>query len=282
LEILDLSLYVVRQFFVPLAQALFMGVIPLVIFNYVLIGWMTNSIFEMDDIYELPLRYIYCYTVLAFIEAPLATVLVTAYLGQAVFLERPSLRNVTIGVLRLTPRLIWSQLIVRGVALAWLFAWATNSEGEENAFEVLLFILACGVGLLRALRPFMNEIVLLERNPVFSRDSRTMTIGKRSSLLHGAVGGDLFLQWMASAFVACSLFVAFGSAIYMIVATFTNDNRWGPVLSHVGVPLTVWLVAGFITVVRFLNYLDSRIRQEGWEVELRVRAEATRLAHRLV
>jgi hypothetical protein len=35
-------------------------------------------------------------------------------------------------------------------------------------------------------------------------------------------------------------------------------------------------------VVRYLNYLDTRIRQEGWEVELRMRAEAQRLAARIV
>ena len=31
-------------------------------------------------------------------------------------------------------------------------------------------------------------------------------------------------------------------------------------------------------VVRFLSYLDLRIRHEGWEVELLMRAEALRLA----
>jgi hypothetical protein len=32
-----------------------------------------------------------------------------------------------------------------------------------------------------------------------------------------------------------------------------------------------------MAVFRFLNYLDSRIRLEGWEIELRLRAEAERL-----
>ena len=43
-------------------------------------------------------------------------------------------------------------------------------------------------------------------------------------------------------------------------------------------PIAVWLVVGFFTVVRFLSYLDLRIRREGWEVELSPRAEAARLA----
>jgi hypothetical protein len=42
-------------------------------------------------------------------------------------------------------------------------------------------------------------------------------------------------------------------------------------------PLTIWIVIGFFAVVRFLCYLDLRIRREGWEVELAMRAEEARL-----
>ena len=37
------------------------------------------------------------------------------------------------------------------------------------------------------------------------------------------------------------------------------------------------MVGVFYSVFRFLAYLDSRIRLEGWEVELRIRAEAERI-----
>ena len=46
-------------------------------------------------------------------------------------------------------------------------------------------------------------------------------------------------------------------------------------------PLALWIVVMFMTVLRFLCYLDLRIRQEGWEVELLLRAEAAKLAHRV-
>ena len=41
-------------------------------------------------------------------------------------------------------------------------------------------------------------------------------------------------------------------------------------------PATLWMVAAYFTVVRFLGYLDLRIRREGWEVELLMRAELDR------
>jgi hypothetical protein len=46
-------------------------------------------------------------------------------------------------------------------------------------------------------------------------------------------------------------------------------------------PLCLWLVAAYFSVVRFLSYLDLRIRHEGWEVELLMRAEALRMAARV-
>jgi hypothetical protein len=45
----------------------------------------------------------------------------------------------------------------------------------------------------------------------------------------------------------------------------------------IDVPLSLWLVVGFFSVVRYLCYLDLRIRREGWEIELKMRAEASRL-----
>ena len=36
--------------------------------------------------------------------------------------------------------------------------------------------------------------------------------------------------------------------------------------------MAMWVVVVFSTVFRFLNYLDIRIRREGWEVELKVQA----------
>jgi len=45
-------------------------------------------------------------------------------------------------------------------------------------------------------------------------------------------------------------------------------------------PIAIWLTVGYMAVVRFLGYLDLRIRREGWEVELRLRAEALKLTGR--
>ncbi|HEV3005055.1 MAG TPA: hypothetical protein VGX78_11370, partial [Pirellulales bacterium] len=53
------------------------------------------------------------------------------------------------------------------------------------------------------------------------------------------------------------------------------------VIFTVHLQVAVWIVIGYFAVVRYLSYLDLRIRTEGWEVELTMRAEAARLARQL-
>ena len=51
---------------------------------------------------------------------------------------------------------------------------------------------------------------------------------------------------------------------------------WGILLQ-----IAIWTVVSYFNVVRYLSYLDLRIRNEGWEIELRMRAEAARIASQL-
>ena len=46
---------------------------------------------------------------------------------------------------------------------------------------------------------------------------------------------------------------------------------------YIAVPTALWTSALFVSLARYLNYLDQRIRYEGWEVELKLRVEGRRL-----
>ena len=56
-----------------------------------------------------------------------------------------------------------------------------------------------------------------------------------------------------------------------------NSILSNTVLIQIVVPLALWLAGIYATVFRFLSYLDSRIRLEGWEVELQLKAERARV-----
>ena len=85
-------------------------------------------------------------------------------------------------------------------------------------------------------------------------------------------------RWIGSACLALLMTLAVTLGFWFIPGVFLNDWSWSPAMVYVFAPLAMWIVASFFAVVRFLSYLDLRIRREGWEVELRLRAQAARIA----
>lgn len=278
-EIMDMALHVVRAYFRPWWQATLLGALPFMLINAALLWGLW-----VNDDEDFPYRYVYLMTVLVFVEAPWASAVFTTYLGAAVFDEGMNVRAAWRETWKRLPQLVWCQGILRGVLpTIGLIAIARQSGTEVNWFieGFVLVMLMLYVTAIRAFRPFINEILLLERNPLRSKSSQTITAGKRSKWLHDPSGGDLVLRWMSAALVAVLLALAFTQTIAVSSGVFFGRWDWGWFMLIVGFPLVLWFVSGFMSVVRFLNYLDLRIRHEGWEVELRLRAEAVRLAKKL-
>ena len=108
-----------------------------------------------------------------------------------------------------------------------------------------------------------------------------MTTALRRSALHGGYVGELFVRWIGSLAAGTALFLSLWLSLWSGFGMLLNEWTWGKVVLTVYFPLALWLVVGYLTVVRFLGYLDLRIRREGWEVELMMRAEGARLARQL-
>jgi hypothetical protein len=66
-------------------------------------------------------------------------------------------------------------------------------------------------------------------------------------------------------------------AYLFLQGVLTSSWQWNWVVDWIVVPIVFWSLGAYATVFRFLCYLDSRIALEGWEVELLMRAEASRL-----
>ena len=138
-------------------------------------------------------------------------------------------------------------------------------------------LLAAYVVLIRANRPFINEIILLERNPLRKRGGKVLTISHRSSVLHGASGGTLVSEWFGAAALAVLLWATLVGTVWFVWGTLLFDWKLDAFMLHVAVPASMWLVVLYLSVVHFMCYLDLRIRREGWEVELLVRAASSDL-----
>jgi hypothetical protein len=282
-EILDLSLQFFRRHFGPILLMYALGAVPLALLNYLFIGWMMDleyitTLFLVEEGWEI-VRYVWILSLLTIIEAPLASGFATAYLGRLVFEDQPRWRQLVVDVVKMAPRVTWCQIVIRGVGLAWLLTLTLERYGEfqagiEGFLLPLLVLFSC---VVRSFRPFNMEIILLERNPLMSRDPNMMTIGRRSAQLHNPSGGELFSRSIVSGMVGFAMTLAGFSTLLFVMGVFLNSWAPGPRMLSFGLPLAMWFVGAYLTVVRFLSYLDLRIRQEGWEVELRMRAEAARM-----
>jgi hypothetical protein len=277
-EVLELALPMLRTHFFPLVWTSALGLVPFAILNYALIGWMARDEYLDYDLVDIPSQFAFCLALLMFLQAPLATSLTTIYLGKVVFLETPDRRQLLAEFRRCFWRLIVCQGIVRGV-LPGLGLMLLPHEGEWASFgETMLLMLVVAEAILRAFRPFLNEIILLEQAPLLARGQQQQPIGRRSERLHAR--GDHLARWLGTCWIVIVLVITIAHALLYLIGFLVGDWHWTEWKTHFILPITIGLVVVFTTVVRFLNYLDTRIRQEGWEVELRMRAEAAKLTGR--
>ncbi len=241
LEILDLALHVIRSHAGPLVGTLAAGILPFAVVNHLLLAGYLESDFEM----VFPAGYLFFMLVLVFWELPLATAPATRYLGHAIFRESADWRKIAGELYESIPQLVLYQVLLRPVV-----AWS---------------------------RPFLSEVILLERNPMRSRDGSARSTVQRSKALHGS-DADPFGRWLGAIAFGGAMFVALWVSFYEIRSVLLGSFDWDVAMYTVYYPLALWAVAGYFVVVRLLSYLDLRIRREGWEVELMMRAEEARLA----
>jgi hypothetical protein len=83
-----------------------------------------------------------------------------------------------------------------------------------------------------------------------------------------------FLQ--AALFGGLLVAMLMGSTLFVqAMLTGSWQLNWG--MYVIAFPACLWLVGIFMSVFRFLTYIDTRIRLEGWEIDLIMRAEGQRL-----
>lgn len=249
LELLDLSLRVLRNQAGPLFLALLAGVGPLVVLN----AWLLNLAAAAPG-KGPPWMFLISMLIAVLWEVPLATAPATMCLGRALFNQPLEARQIAREFAQSLPQLLFYQILIRGLLMATVVG------------SVVPFIV----------NPYLNEVILLERNPWRAAGNESISTGRRSSLLHRDQGGDLFVRWILSVVIAAILVVAFWGSLSAAARWLLSERDWTGMLDTCLYPAALWMAAAYFTVVRFLAYLDLRIRREGWEVELLMRAELNR------
>lgn len=275
LEILDLSLHVIRDHFRPLSVLWICGVLPCALANWYVTRWMMTEYFE----FEYLIGYFFTVSFLVISQAQIATTFMTTYLGQAMFSQKPSVWESIKQTLKVNPWFFWFHGVYRCVIPVYATVWLMSENMKGDTFGLLytLLVLLVIVGLfVRCFRPFTSEILLLERTPVRAKDDK-ITYKIRSAGLHGAVDSDLTARFVTLSLFSFLLAGSFMGSMMLIDSWLNLHATDASVPALIYLPVALWMVAGVFAVARFLSYIDIRIRQEGWEVELRMRGESMRI-----
>lgn len=251
-EVMDLALRVTATHAPGLLLALVLGAGPFWALN----TWVASLPDGFDYHQYDPAPFAFWTLWAMVVEAPIAMAPVTLYLGQLTFHRHVSWRRLGWDYLKSLPQM----MLFYGVLM------------------VVLAVTMIGLLLPYLSWPYLNEVILLERNPLFGRRGGPVGVLRRSRNLHKGAGADLFGPWVLASGSYVLLWGALLGGIATLAPQLSGENLGTTTVVCFLAPACAWLVLGYGAVVRFLAYLDLRIRREGWEVELTMRAEGARLA----
>lgn len=254
LDNLDLALQVIRTLGAGVLAAGLVGAVPMVAVNFAIVSSVYGNQLAEDAGFDA----IVLTMLLVMIEAPLATAPLTLYLGQALFVEKPRPRQIARDFAACLPQLMLYQVILRTLLILPIMTWI----------------------IPYAMWPYLNEVILLERNPLIGRRGQLSTM-KRNSMLHHGNSGDYLARALGAGLLALALILALVTTKNLLLEVLLGfDQGW--TARVISLQCVLWAVVIYFTAARFLNYLDQRIRGEGWEVELTLRAQRERLARHAV
>jgi hypothetical protein len=237
MEVWDLAFLVMRKHGLRLLLLLAVLAVPATVLDLLL----------LDPANEAQLGWL---VILVMVEAPLVTAPLTAYLGEATFSDSPSL----VRALGVTAKRFL--VLIPFAALRTMLA--------------LLFLLP-----LLIFPRYAVEVLLLERQPFAASQRRMKTLreGQLRGVILSAVVLCASVPVLAYAAQCAWQMLAFGVSP-LVEASWYSESEMVPTNPILWVVL--WCVCGFLTIARFLGYLDIRTRLEGWEIELELRRLAAR------
>ncbi len=286
LELLDLSLLVLRRHIRPIMLTSALVGLPLLMLDVWAVAWMMNEdSYLVAEHLESPTtamrwRHASHLVLLYVLQFPLVSLPTTVFLGNQIFYEPMPWRRLLRRLLPIAGRCVLVIGIARlSLVNLMMVPWVSRNVVFDAPVEIWLLIVVPAVAILfRACWPYAPEILGLELCPLRSVGKDEITYAQRSRGLHRLLMSEHFTRFIGAAVFAFLLSLMLLGTQLFFVGVSTGNWQWNGWFDHLCLPITMWIVGLFMAVFRFLSYLDSRIRLEGWEIELRLRAEAERLS----
>ena len=274
LEIYDLAAIVMVRHIRPIMVLLLLNALPFALLDYYLVGWVTDVSFS----YGFSSLYYTMMLALIATQAQLGTCLITIFMGRVMFMEEHSVRAVLRLFFKRLPYFLFSQGILRLALFAVLLAWVTPHEERPQFggfYSGLIMIAATGI-LVRSLRPYLPEVIFLEQTPL-KKKGDLPSLSERSENLHWLARYSIMWQFILMRVTVPLMLFAVHSVFIMLDSMLSIRANSEQSLQPFYLLASGWFVAAFFAVVQFLMYINVRIRQEGWSVDLKFRSENTLL-----
>jgi hypothetical protein len=213
-DLFDLALHLVRAHWLALLIASVIGAAPFAVLNY----WLLSDLplVEVEDYNWYVLRMV----LLVLFEMPLAAVPATLLLGQAMFWQRFDVRRIVRLAIDSLPQLLFYQVLLRGLLMPQALFW--ERFGLELAGVMTVYSLVWVFPFVSW--PFLNEMILLERNPLRTKGANRST-WNRSRLFHKGHYGDSFGRLVGCAVLAAAMTCALWLASWHVRGFFTRLAR---------------------------------------------------------
>ncbi len=283
-ELFDLTLIVLRRHARPILASMALLGFPVLAIDL----WMTAGMLSQEAVlasesaswpeFTVRVRYGAHLVALFYLQFQIISLPTTIVLGHLVFFEEMSTRRL-IAQLR-QGFLEWMAILglVRLGLAGWLIEGAISHQaGFDAGIEFWFFFLLVPIAVwIRAARPFAPEILGLEKCHWRATANAPVSYRARSANLHRFMVGENFLRHVACGGATATIALSLGGTLMFVQGTATGDWSWNAWWDFALLPGVLWCVGLFAAVFRFLSYLDCRIRMEGWEIELLMRAEGER------
>lgn len=273
----DIALHLITRYPGQIFTYSLIGILPAMIFNATLIEVLdTNGYWEFKY-WGVKWIMIWALTIL---ESPFATAPLLLFLSQKIFRQKTTIHGVLSDYAGRFP----AQLLFHGVyrlGLVWLILMVVTYANEN-----LEWLMTCIFGmfsltlLLQHVRPYVDSIIFLELLPLRAAGEGP-SAGRRSRMLHTFNQNELTSESFGMDLLCVLFFVgSYGLMLwtYYAVGQDTITRTW---FAWTFFAAALWLTHVFACIVRFLGYLDARIRLEGWELELRMRNEGLKRTQKL-
>lgn len=268
---IDLSFHLIRRFAREIILYSLVGITPFFILNILIVEGLDPTGYWEYYAWVGKWMLILFLTV---VEAPFALAPLLIFLSQRIFRQRVKMRETLRRALRSAGRLGVIYFLVR-VNLLFVIAVLSAYNLSSGEWFISLIIAALMVNaIFFAARPYVDSVVLLEELKFRSKNDEPR-LGSRSASLHRYQSADQLGEGVALLALNFVLFSGiYATALWCIYLIWQNTVTFNW-FSWTLFAVALWAIMIYSTVFRFLGYLDTRVRLEGWELELRLKAEGS-------